>query len=155
VYPLYFPYFYIQSHPPLCRARGFEYHKVNSSTKFAAVRNLAIQAGAAGRARVPSQVSPVGMVPTRPKLTVTSVDDSSSLGAHGYNPVEGASPVAAMEPYWYQDGHGEQCGSGSEISIPTRDWHSAAGSAVEDAAFAIAPQGRSCYLCFGKDHFVM
>ena len=129
--------------------------QVNPSTNFAAVRNLAIQAGAAGRARVPSQVSPMGMVPPRQKVTVASVDDSSSFGAHGYTPVDGTSPVAAMEPYWYQDGHGEPCGSGSEISIPTRGWHSAAGSAVEDAAFAIAPQGRSCYLCFGKDHFVM
>ena len=129
--------------------------QVNPSTNFAAVRNLAIQAGAAGRARVPSQVSPMGMVPPRQKVTVASVDDSSSFGAHGYTPVDGTSPVAAMEPYWYQDGHGEPCGSGSEISIPTRGWHSAAGSAVEDATFAIAPQGRSCYLCFGKDHFVM
>ena len=97
----------------------------------------------------------MGMVPPRQKVTVASVDDSSSFGAHGYTPVDGTSPVAAMEPYWYQDGHGEPCGSGSEISIPTRGWHSAAGSAVEDATFAIAPQGRSCYLCFGKDHFVM
>jgi hypothetical protein len=70
--------------------------QVNSSTNFAAVRNLAIQAGAAGPARVPSQVSPMGMVPPRPKVTVTSVDYSSSFGAHGYTPVEGVSPVAAM-----------------------------------------------------------
>jgi hypothetical protein len=119
------------------------------------MRNLAIQAGDAGRARVPNQVYPMGMVPPRPKVTVASVDDSSSFGAHGYIPVEGVSPVADMEPYLYQDGHGEQCGSESEISIPTRGWHSVAGSAVKDAAFAIAPQGRSCYLCFRKDHFVM
>jgi hypothetical protein len=80
--------------------------QVNSSTNFATVHNLAIQAGAAGRARVPSQVSPMGMVPPRPKVTVASVDDSSSFGAHGYTPVEGESPVAAMEPYWYQYSHG-------------------------------------------------
>jgi hypothetical protein len=129
--------------------------QVNSSTNFSAVRNLAIQAGAAGRARVPSQFSPMGIVKPRPKVTVESVDDSSSFGAHGCTPVAGASPVAPMEPYWYQDGHGEQCGSGSEISIPTRGLQSAAGSAVEDAIFAIAPQGRRCYLCFGKYHFVM
>ena len=73
--------------------------QVNPSTNFAAVRNLAIQAGAAGRARVPSQVSPMGMVPPRQKVTVASVDDSSSFGAHGYTPVDGTSPVAAMEPY--------------------------------------------------------
>jgi hypothetical protein len=89
--------------------------QVNSSTNVAAVRNLTIEAGAAGRARVPSQVFPMVMVPPRPKVTVASVDDSSSFGAHGYTPVEVASPVAAMEPYWHQDGHGEQCGSGSEI----------------------------------------
>jgi hypothetical protein len=86
--------------------------QVNSSTNFAAVRNLAIQEGAAGRARVPSQVSPMGMVPPRPKVTVASVDDSSSFCAHGYTPVEGAIKVADMDPYWHQDCHGEQCGSG-------------------------------------------
>ena len=63
--------------------------QVNPSTNFAAVRNLAIQAGAAGRARVPSQVSPMGMVPPRQKVTVASVDDSSSFGAHGYTPSMG------------------------------------------------------------------
>jgi hypothetical protein len=126
--------------------------QVNPSTNFAAVRNLAIQAGAAGRARIPSQVSQMGAVPIRPKVTVASVDDSSSFGSQGFSYLAEASPIAAMEPSL---AHGDPYESGSEMSIPTRGWNSAAGSAVDDAAFAIAPQGRSCFLCFGKDHFVM
>jgi hypothetical protein len=126
--------------------------QVNPSTNFAAVRNLAIQAGAAGRARMPSQVSPMGVVPLRPKVTVASIDESSSFGSQGYHPMAGASPIAAMEP---SVDLGDSYESGSEISIPTRGWQSAAGSAVDDAAYAISPQGRSCFLCFGKDHFVM
>lgn len=43
---------------------------------------------------------------------------------------------------------------GSDISVPTRDWTSCAGSAQEDPVLAIG-DNRNCYLCFSPDHFIV
>jgi hypothetical protein len=42
---------------------------------------------------------------------------------------------------------------GSDISGPTRDWTSRAGSAQEDPVLAIG-DNRACYLRFSRDHFI-
>jgi hypothetical protein len=42
---------------------------------------------------------------------------------------------------------------GSDISAPTRDWTSRAGSAQEDPVLAIG-DNRACYLRFSRDHFI-
>jgi hypothetical protein len=132
--------------------------QVTPTMKFAAVRNLAIQAGTAGRARASGRDPVPGLIPARSRPQVATIAEStpsSSYGGETYPMMGGVTPIAALEPSSYANSHIDSYSSESEVSIPTRGWPSIAGSVVDDATFAITPQRRGCYLCFRTDHFVM
>jgi hypothetical protein len=44
---------------------------------------------------------------------------------------------------------------GSDVSVPTRVWASAAGSAFEEPVMAVGDRTRTCYLCFIPDHYIL
>jgi hypothetical protein len=56
--------------------------------------------------------------------------------------------IAAVEPSPSSE-------HGSEISIPTRGWASAAGSVQEDPVCALYERNLNCHLCFTPGHFLM
>jgi hypothetical protein len=44
---------------------------------------------------------------------------------------------------------------GSDTSLPTRGWASAAGSVHDEAVLAMNERTRSCYLCLRSGQFLM
>jgi hypothetical protein len=82
--------------------------QVTSTMKFAAVRNLAIQAGAAGRARASGRDPVPGLIPARSRSQVVTVAEStpsSSYGGETYPMMGGVTPIAALEPSSYANSH--------------------------------------------------
>jgi hypothetical protein len=43
----------------------------------------------------------------------------------------------------------------SDISVPTRGWTSAAGSAYEEPVMSVTERTRTCFLCFSPDHYIL
>jgi hypothetical protein len=116
--------------------------QVTPTMKFAAVRNLAIQAGAAGRARALGRDHVPGLIPAQSRSQVATVAEStpsSSYGGDTYPMMGGVTPIAALEPSSYASSHIASYSSESEVSVPTKGWPSIAGSVVDDATFAITP----------------
>jgi hypothetical protein len=135
--------------------------QITSTTNFAQVRNLAIQAGAAGRARTSTREPVPGVVPVRSKASVAAYADSSrasSMDFYDYDVYPGSehpAVVGAVDHPSSAERSSEVSGPVSDVSFPTRGWVSAAGSVRDDPILALAMQPRGCYLCFGQDHFLM
>jgi hypothetical protein len=131
--------------------------QVTSKMTFAEVQIIAEQIGTAGRALTsPSRFSQRLMpnIPLRSKTSVAAFAESptsSSMALTGthFGPAT-LSPlaIAAVEPSPASE-------HGSEISIPTRGWASAAGSVQEDPVCALYERNLNCHLCFTPGHFLM
>jgi hypothetical protein len=63
--------------------------------------------------------------------------------------------VVATVDYATRDSlHGDMWEGELDISVPTRDWNSCAGSAQDEQVLA-AGDNRNCYLCFSPDNFTV
>jgi hypothetical protein len=44
---------------------------------------------------------------------------------------------------------------GSDVSVPSRGWASAAGSTFEEPVMAVGDRTRTSYLCFSPGHYIL
>jgi hypothetical protein len=137
---------------------------VTAKTRFTQVRNLAVQAGAAGREagvtnRGGGRLPVPGLLPVRSKPLVSASVDSppSSTISHGYYPYgeEGMVPVAATADSARERTPSESSAPLSDASFPSRGWVSVADPVPAYSAIAALLDSRGCHLCFEKGHFLL
>ena len=139
--------------------------QVTPNMTFAEVQIHAEQVGAAGRAitspvRYSPRLMPPGVHPVRPKLGIAAMAESAASSPHGGadSPFRSSTTpvvVAATERALTYEQGSELSAGGSDTSIPTRGWASAAGSVQDEAAFALHERNMNCHLCFTPGHFLM
>ena len=135
---------------------------VSPRMRFTQVKNLAVQAGIAGReAGVPSRSSTRGPVPglLTPRLrgVVAPVEGIRSASTFSQtSPYDmGDNMVAAAEYASYDRDSSELSGPTSEISCPSRGWVSVAATERPEPAMAVMARLPGCHVCYGKDHFLI
>jgi hypothetical protein len=130
--------------------------QVTSKLTFAEVQIIAEPIGTAGRvlnslSRFSKRL--MSNIPLRSKTSIAAFAESptSSLvaltGTHFGPPTSSPLAVAAVEPSTLSE-------HGSEISIPTRGWASAACSVQEDPVCALYERNFNCHLCYTPGHFL-
>jgi hypothetical protein len=93
----------------------------------------------------------------RPRATVAVADSDASSDPLVYDDYQTPTThrVVATVDYATRDSlHGDTWEGESDISVPTRDWTSCAGSAQDEQVLAVG-NNRNCYLCFSPDHFIV
>lgn len=139
--------------------------QVTPNMTFAEVQIHAEQVGAAGRAiispaRYSPRLVPPGVHSVRPKLGIAAMAESAASSPHGGadSPFRSSMTpvvVAATERALTYEQGSELSAGGSDTSIPTRGWASAAGSVQDETAFALQERNMNCHLCFTPGHFLM
>jgi hypothetical protein len=139
--------------------------RVTDDMTFAQVQQEAEDAGLAGRAvaastrslALPRTISIRSPLAQRPRTTVAMADSEASSDPFGYEDYQTPNThrVVATVDYPTRDSfEGGTWEGGSDISVPTRDWTSCAGSAQDEQVLAMG-DNRNCYLCFSPDHFIV
>jgi hypothetical protein len=139
--------------------------RVTDDMNFAQDQQEAEDAGHAGRAVAAStrslalpRTTPIrSPLAPRPRATVAVVDSDASSDPLVYDDYQTPTThrVVATVYYATRDSlHGDIWEGESDISVPTRDWTSCAGSAQDDQVLAVG-DNRNCYLCFSPDHFIV
>jgi hypothetical protein len=132
---------------------------------FAQVQQEAEDAGLAGRAvaastrslALPRTIPIRSPLAPRPRATVAVADSDASCDPLVYEDYQTPTTnrVVATVDYATRDSlHGDMWEGESDISVPTRDWTSCAGSAQDEQVLAVGVN-RNCYLCFSPDHFIV
>jgi hypothetical protein len=139
--------------------------QVTPNMAFAGVKIHAEQVGAAGRvilspARYSPRLIPPGVHAVRPKSGIAAMAESSASSLHGLSESQLRSSmlpvvVAATERAISYEKGSELSARGSDTSISTRGWASAAGSAQEEAAFALRKRNMNYHICYTPGHFLM
>jgi hypothetical protein len=129
--------------------------------RFTQVKNLAIQAGLAGReagvSNRSSTRSPVpGLLTPRHRGVVAHVQGirlaSTFAQPHPYDMDE--TMVAAAEYASYDRASSELSGPTSDVSCPSRGWTSVAATERYEPAMAVMARPPGCHVCYGKDNFL-
>ena len=136
--------------------------QVSPRMRFTQVKNLAVQAGLAGKeAGVSNRGSPRVAVPgllTRPRGVVATLTGSppisASTQATPFDRMDEAL-VAAADYEQYEGDSSMMSGPLSDSSFPSRGWASVAASVQGDQAAAVLTRNRGCHVCFRRDHFLM
>jgi hypothetical protein len=139
--------------------------RVTDDMTFAQVQQEADDAGLAGRAVAAStrsfalpRTTPIrSPLAPRPRATVDVADSDASSDPLVYDDYQTPTThrVVATVDYASRDyPHGDTWEGESDISVPTRDWTSCAGSAQDDQVLAVGDK-RKYYLCFSPDHFIV
>jgi hypothetical protein len=132
---------------------------------FAQVQQEAEDAGLAGRAvaastrslALPRTIPIRSPLAPRPRGTVAVADSDASSDPLVYDDYQTPTThrIVATVDYATRDSlHGDIWEGEWDISVPTRDWTSCAGSAQDEQVLAIG-DNRNCYLCFSPDHFIL
>ena len=132
---------------------------------FAQVQQEAEDAGLAGRAvsassrslALPRTVPIRSPLAPRPRATVAMATSNDSSDPHPYEDYQTPNThrVAATVDYATRDSLEDGAwDGGSDVSVPTRDWTSCAGSVQDGQVLAIG-ENRNCYLCFTPGHFIV
>jgi hypothetical protein len=138
--------------------------RITDDMTFAQVQQEAEDAGLAGRAvasrtMVMPRAMPLQTPLARPRAPVATAELYASSDAIAYDdymtpnthPVMAVAAECATEP----SPLGLFTDDGSDVSVPTRGWASAAGSAFEEPVMAVGDRTRTCYLCFSPDHYIL
>jgi hypothetical protein len=136
--------------------------QVSPRTRFKKVKNLAVQAGIAGKeAGVSNRGYPRPPIPgllTHPRGVVATLAGSPSTSvsthAHPFDIMDEAL-VAAAEYEQCEGNTSMMSGPSSDVSFPSRGWASVAASVQGDPASAVMARARGCHICFRRDHFLM
>ena len=139
--------------------------RVTDDMTFAQVQQEAEDAGLAGRAvaassrslALPRTVPIRSPLAPRPRATVAMAISNDSSDPHPYEDYQTPNThrVAATVDYATRDSLEDGAwDGGSDVSVPTRDWTSCAGSVQDDQVLAIG-ENRNCYLCFTPGHFIV
>jgi hypothetical protein len=101
----------------------------------------------------------LGQPVARPRGPVATAESYVSSDAIAYDEylAPNTHPVmtAAAECYTESYPIGSVSDGGSDVSVPTTGWASAAGSAFEEPVMAVGDGTRICYLCFSPDHYIL
>jgi hypothetical protein len=139
--------------------------RITDDMNFAKVQQEAEDIGLVGRAVASrplvhmSRAMPLGSPVACPRAPVATAESYVSSDAIGYDeyltptthPVMTAATKSSTEPFpmrLVSDG-------GSDVSVPTGGWASAAGSAFEEPVMAAGDRTRTCYMCFSPDHYIL
>jgi hypothetical protein len=139
--------------------------QVTPNMTSAEVQIHAEQVGAAGRAilspaRYSSRLVPPGVHAVRPKSGIAAMAESSASSLPGLSDLQLRSSmppvvVVTTERAISYEQVSELSARGSDTSIPTRGWASAAGSVQEEATFPLRERNMNCHLCYIPGHFLM
>jgi hypothetical protein len=134
---------------------------VSPRMSFTQVKNLAIQAGLAGREAAVSNRSST-RAPVRCLLTphplgvialVQGIRSASTFSQpHPYDMDE--TMVAAAEYASYERAGSELSGPTSDVSYPSRGWTIVAATERHEPAMAVMARLPGCHVCYGKDDFL-
>jgi hypothetical protein len=137
--------------------------QVSPRMRFTQVKNLAVQAGIAGKEAGVSNFGyprpPIPGLLTRPRGVVATLAGSpyTSSSTHApppFNMMDEAL-VAAAEYEQCEGNTSMMSGPSSDVSFPSRGWASVAASVQGYPDSAVMARARGCHVCFRMDHFLM